>query len=46
MDDRKKKDKRAIAKNEHKGSKLEYMAKKNRPQKDRRAGERVTKSAP
>lgn len=46
MDDRKKKDKRAIAKNEHKGSKLEYMAKKNRPQKDRRTGERVTKSAP
>lgn len=46
MDDRKKKDKRAIAKNEHKGSKLEYMAKKNRPQKDRRAGEKVAKSAP
>lgn len=46
MDDRKKKDKRAIAKNEHKGSKLEYMAKKNRPQKDRRTGEKVTKSAP
>ena len=46
MDDRKKKDKRAIAKNEHKGSKLEYMAKKNRPQKDRRTGERVAKSAP
>lgn len=46
MDDRKKKDKRAIAKNEHKGSKLEYMAKKNRPQKDRRTGEKVAKSAP
>lgn len=45
MDDRKKKDKRAIAKNEHKGSKLEYMAKKNRPQKDRRTGEKVAKSA-
>lgn len=36
----------AIAKNEHKGSKLEYMAKKNRPQKDRRTGEKVAKSAP
>lgn len=46
MDDRKKKDKRAIAKNEHKGSKLEYMAKKNLPQKDRRTGEKVAKSAP
>lgn len=46
MDDRKKKDKRAIAKSEHKGSKLEYMAKKNRPQKDRRTGEKVAKSAP
>lgn len=46
MDDRKKKDKKAIAKNEHKGSKLEYMAKKNRPQKDRRTGEKVAKSAP
>ena len=46
MDDRKKKDKRAIAKNEHKGSKLEYMAKKNRPQKDRRNGGKVAKSAP
>lgn len=46
MDDRKKKDKRAIDKNEHKGSKLEYMAKKNRPQKDRRTGEKVAKSAP
>lgn len=46
MDDRKKKDKRAIAKNEHKGSKLEYMAKKNPPQKDRRTGEKVAKSAP
>lgn len=46
MDDRKKKDKRAIAENEHKGSKLEYMAKKNRPQKDRRTGEKVAKSAP
>lgn len=46
MDDRKKKDKRAIAKNEHKGSRLEYMAKKNRPQKDRRTGEKVAKSAP
>lgn len=46
MDDRKKKDKRAIAKNEHKGSKLEYMSKKNRPQKDRRTGEKVSKSAP
>lgn len=46
MDDRKKKDKRAIAKNEHKGSKLEYMAKKNRPQKDRRTGEKVAKSTP
>lgn len=46
MDDRKKKDKRAIAKNEHKGSKLEYMAKKNRPQKYRRTGEKVAKSAP
>lgn len=46
MDDRKKKDKRAIAKNEHKVSKLEYMAKKNRPQKDRRTGEKVAKSAP
>ena len=46
MDDRKKKDKRAIAKNEHKGSKLEYMAKKNRPQKDRRTGEKVAKAAP
>lgn len=46
MDDRKKKDKRAIAKNEHKGSKLEYMAKKNRPQRDRRTGEKVAKSAP
>lgn len=46
MDDRKKKDKRAIAKNEHKGSKLEYMAKKNRPQKDRRTGEKLAKSAP
>lgn len=46
MDDRKKKDKRTIAKNEHKGSKLEYMSKKNRPQKDRRTGERVAKSAP
>ena len=46
MDDRKKKDKRAIAKNEHKGSKLEYMAKKNRPQKDRRTGEKVAKSVP
>lgn len=46
MDDRKKKDKRSIAKNEHKGSKLEYMAKKNRPQKDRRTGGKVAKSAP
>lgn len=46
MDDRKKKDKRAIAKNEHKGSKLEYISKKNRPQKDRRTGEKVAKSAP
>ena len=46
MDERKKKDKRAIAKNEHKGSKLEYMAKKNRPQKDRRTGEKVAKAAP
>ena len=46
MDDRKKKDKRAIAKNEHNGSKLEYMAKKNRPQKDRRTGGKVAKSAP
>lgn len=46
MDDRKKKDKRAIAKNEHKGSKLEYMAKKNLPHKDRRTGEKVAKSAP
>lgn len=46
MDDRKKKDKRAIAKNEHKGSNLEYMAKKNRPQKDRRTGDKVAKSAP
>ncbi len=46
MDDRKKKDKRAIAKNEHKGSKLEYMSKRNRPQKDRRTGEKVAKSAP
>ena len=46
MDDRKKKDKRAIAKNEHKGSKLEYMAKKNRPQKDRRTGGKVAKFAP
>lgn len=46
MDDRKKKDKRAIAKNEHKGSKLEYMSKKNHPQKDRRTGEKVAKSAP
>ncbi len=46
MDDRKKKDKRSIAKNEHKGSKLEYMAKKNRPQKDRRTGGTVAKSAP
>ena len=46
MDDRKKKDKRAIAKKEHKGSKLEYMAKKNRPQKDRRTGGKVAKSAP
>lgn len=46
MDDRKKKDKRAIAKKEHKGSKLEYMSKKNRPQKDRRTGEKVAKSAP
>lgn len=46
MDDIKKKDKRAIAKNEHKGSKLEYMSKKNRPQKDRRTGEKVAKSAP
>lgn len=46
MDDRKKKDKRAIAKNEHKGSKLEYMSKRNRHQKDRRTGEKVAKSAP
>lgn len=46
MDDRKKKDKRAIAKNEHKGSKLEYMSKRNHPQKDRRTGEKVAKSAP
>lgn len=46
MDDRKKKDKRAIAKNEHKGSKLEDMSKRNRPQKDRRTGEKVAKSAP
>ena len=46
MDDRKKKDKRAIAKNEHKGSKLEYMAKQNRPQKDRCTGEKVAKFAP
>ena len=46
MDDRKKKDKRTIAKNEHKGSKLEYMSKKNRTQKDRRTGEKVAKSAP
>ena len=46
MDDRKKKDKRTIAKNEHKGSKLEYMSKRNRPQKDRRTGEKVAKSAP
>lgn len=46
MDDRKKKDKRAIAKNEHKGSKLEYMAKKSRPQKDRRTGEKSVKNAP
>ena len=45
MDDRKKKDKRSIAENEHKGSKLEYMAKKNRPQKDRRTGGKVAKSA-
>lgn len=46
MDDRKKKDKRAIAKNEHKGSKLEYMAKKSRPQKDRHTGEKSVKNAP
>lgn len=46
MDDRKKKDKRAIAKNEHKGSKLEYMAKKSRSQKDRRTGEKSVKNAP
>lgn len=46
MDDRKKKYKRSIAENEHKGSKLEYMAKKNRPQKDRRTGGKVAKSAP
>ena len=46
MDDRKKKDKRSIAENEHKGSKLEYMDKKNRPQKDRRNGGKVAKSAP
>lgn len=46
MDDRKKKDKRSIAENEHKGSKLEYMAKKNCPQKDRRTGGKVAKSAP
>lgn len=46
MDDRKKKDKRSIAENEHKGSKLEYMAKKNRPQKDRRTGGKVAKAAP
>ena len=46
MDDRKKKDKRAAAKNEHKGSKLEYMDKKSRPQKDRRTGEKSVKNAP
>ena len=46
MDDRKKKDKRAIAQKEHKGSKLEYMAKKSRPQKDRRTGERAAKAVP
>lgn len=44
MDDRKKKDKRAIAKKEHKGSKLEYMVKKSRPQKDRRTGEKSVKN--
>ena len=45
MDDRKKKDKRAIAKKEHKGSKLEYMVKKSRPQKDRRTGEKSVKNS-
>lgn len=44
MDDRKKKDKRAIAQKEHKGSKLEYMVKKSRPQKDRRTGEKSVKN--
>ena len=46
MDDRKKKDKRAIAQKEHKGSKLEYMVKKSRPQRDRRTGERAAKAVP
>lgn len=44
MDDRKKKDKRAIAQKEHKGSKLEYMVKKSRPQKDRQTGEKSVKN--
>ena len=41
MDDRKKKDKRKAALNEHKGAKLEFMANKRRENRDRRTGEKV-----
>ena len=41
MDDRKKKDKRKAALNEHKGAKLEFMANKRRESRDRRTGEQV-----
>lgn len=41
MDDRKKKDKRKAALNEHKGAKLEFMANKRRENRDRRTGEQV-----
>lgn len=48
MDDRKKKDKRAVALREHKGSKPEYMSKNRqaRPSKDRRTGVRNNSDAP
>ena len=42
MDDRKKKDKRKAALNEHKGAKLEFMANKRRENRDRRTGEQVS----
>ena len=43
MDDRKKKDKRKAALNEHKGAKLEFMANKRRENRDRRTGEQEKK---